>query len=297
MNILTFVLATLLILSLGTAASFQKHAISRRSQAAFIGLRKAERNLLRQSEIKTFKELQGTENKQSTPSITMASPAKKKPLSIPAVNPACCRLNLFPLIEQGKENQKARYELAAKMLKMFYSKLLVSMKRGTEFLLLDAIIEAGKRSLKDQPSIALETLTLPDPDLQPIYYLMLKGTKRSNLFNAKGYPPLIDFLKIERLDAPICLFHAHPHMLASFFGLKATPALYEKLHQEIQGGIEIEALLLLVGDPQLAFIDPEIWTLLDCHKPKHKRSSVETLVAEDQESGIAIRSDVRSANV
>lgn len=293
MNILAFVLAILMILSYSALASFQKHAASRRSQSAFIGLRKAERSLLRQSEIKTFKETDGTLLKPLGNKLQTTKPKEVKPISIPPVNPACCRLNLYPIIQEGKEIHGARYKLAAKMLRLFYEKEL-KLKKGMEYQLLDSIIEAAKFSIKDQTSLPLETLALADKTLQPLYYLLLKGTKHADLFAGKGYLPLIDYFKIDKDDSPICLFHAHPNMLASFFGLKETLQLYEKLHREVKGGIELEALLLLVSDPMIAFQDQSLWELLDLKKPKHKSLSLETLVAEDKETGISIRNTISS---
>ena len=292
MNILTFVLAILLVLTYGAVASFQHHTSSRRSTSAYIGLRKAERSLLRQSEGKTFKTLAG----ESVEAPTKHSKSTQKPISpqlhIPAVNPPCCRLNLFPLLEEGKEVEHARYELAAKMLRLFYGKDFLNQKKGLEYRLLDAMIESAKKAMKEQGTLAIETLSLADSDLQPLYYLLLKGTKHADLFSAKGHPPLIDFIKIERDNSPICLFHAHPYMLAPFFGLQKAMPLYEKLHREVKGSIKIEALIALANDPTLAMADPDIWKLLDLKKHKHTELT-ETLVAEDRESGILIRRDIQ----
>lgn len=295
MNILAFVLAILMILSYSGAAMFQKHVASRKAQTAYIGLRKAERSLLRQSEIKAFKETEGTVSKPSKQTLSPPKPKEEKPLIPPTVNPSCCRLNLYPLIIEGRAAHPARYELAAKLLRLFYEKSLLPPKKGLEYQLLDSILSSARLLIKEKQTLPLETLTLNNPDLQPLYYLLLKGTKHADLFSSKGYPSLIDYLKIEQGDTPICLFHAHPHMLAPFFGLKATPALYEKLHREIKGGIELEALLSIAADPQLRFIDPETWELLDLHKPKHKKLSQETLIAEDKETGISIQAKITSS--
>ncbi len=288
MNILAFILAILLILSYSTFAQFQKHLSSRRSQTAYIGLRKAERSLLRQSEAKTFRDTPGTIIKPLKHKA--ATPKEKKAARYPAINPPCCRLNLFPLLIDGKENHPARYELAAKLLRTFYPAEF--KKKGFEYHLLDSLIESGKLALKEQDTLPLETISLNDPELQPLYYQLLKGTKHADLFTAKGAPPLIDYFKIDRAVEPICLFHAHPHMLTPFFGVKPTPALYQKLHQEVKSGIELEALLFLANNPQLSLIDPAIWELLDLKRPSHGRPSQETLIAEDKTTGISIRKNI-----
>ena len=216
-------------------------------------------------------------------------PKEKKLAPFPLFNPACCRLNLFPLLDEKAPS--IRYELAAKLLRMFYAKDLFGAKKGIEYDLLDALLQSAKLQIKESSSLPLETIALADPKLQPLYYLMLKGTKNSNLFSSTGYPPLTDYLKIDRDDSPICLFHAHPAMLALFFGLKNTPPLFNKLHTEVKGGFELDGLLQLIGDPLLSFTDPTIWELLDLKKPTHKRLSNQTLIASDPDSGITIRTD------
>lgn len=289
MNLLPLILAILLVLSYSAAAQFQSHAASRRIQKDYIGLRKAERSILRQSELQTHKNASGAPVKLTKSKLEKTALKEKKPAPFPLFNPACCRLNLFPLLDEKAHS--IRYEFAAKMLRMFYAKELFGSKKGIEYDLLDALLAAAKLQIKDASSLPIETIALADPALQPLYYLMLKGTKHSNLFNSTGYPPLTDYLKIDRDDTPICLFHAHPDMLAVFFGLKNTPVLFNKLHTEVKGGFELDGLLQLIGDPLLSFTDPSVWELLDLKKPTHKRLSTQTLIASDPESGITVRTD------
>ena len=289
MNLLPLILAILLVLSYSAAAQFQNHIASRQIQKDYIGLRKAERSILRQSELQTHKNASGSPTKQAKRKLEKKEPKEKKLAPFPLFNPACCRLNLFPLLDEKAPS--IRYELAAKLLRMFYAKDLFGAKKGIEYDLLDALLQSAKLQIKESSSLPLETIALADPKLQPLYYLMLKGTKNSNLFSSTGYPPLTDYLKIDRDDSPICLFHAHPAMLALFFGLKNTPPLFNKLHTEVKGGFELDGLLQLIGDPLLSFTDPTIWELLDLKKPTHKRLSNQTLIASDPDSGITIRTD------
>jgi hypothetical protein len=292
MNILPFVFAVLLILSYGASASFQSRIESRRNQKAHLGLRKTELNFLRHSEAEHYKELPGiaVKIKKEKPAATrVRKQNESKPIPI---NPVCCRLNLYPLLDDGRNKHPNLYETAAKLLRTFYSTALFSSEKGFEYKLLDAIVCAGKSSLKEEFSLPIETLDLNDPQLQDIYYTSLKGTKKCSL-GRKGYPPLIDYLKIERKDEPICLFEAHPHMLTVFFGQKTAKIVYETLHDGQKQSLELDAIIQISNDPQLAFIDPEVWKLLNFKRPTHASASRRTFVAEDAETGISLRKEIQ----
>lgn len=286
MNILPFVFTILLIFAYTGAASFQKYFTSRQAQSAYIGLRKAERTLQRKTEKKQYKTLPGT--------LVILDKGKKEPRikseekKIPSINPSCARLNLFPLINEGRETHPELYNMALKVLQLFYQEQIFLEGSQTAARLLDSLLASAKQTLKDQDVLALETLALNEETLQPLYYRLLKGTKHSDLFSSKGYPALIDYFKIERVPSQICLFHAHPHMLAPFFGTKTALRLYKIVHQEKKAGFEIEALITLLGDAHLRFTPPAVWELIDLKRPHHSIGK-QTLIAEDKKTGISLR--------
>lgn len=286
MNILPFVFAILLILAYGATASLQTRAASRRNQKAHIGLCKAELSLLRQSEMERYKGLPGTpvktERKAAESSDEPGEPSTQ------TVNPLCARLNLFPLIDKGKEECPALYETAAQLLRLFYS----PEEKGAEYRILNAVLTAAKRQLREEFSIPIETLDLKDPVLQSTYYSLLKGTRKCQL-GEKGFPPLVDYFKIERHDTTICLFDAHPHMLTVFFGPKTAPKLYEELHQGQKNSMELDAIIQMANDPHLAFVDPAVWALLNFHRPQHGNGARQILVAEDSETNILLRKSIK----
>jgi hypothetical protein len=288
MNILPFVLAVLLILSYGATASFQSRIASRRNQKAHVGLRKAELSFLRQSEKEHYNGLPGIPVK-AVKEKGISAPAKDREpkANEPKFNPICARLNLFPLIDAGRNEHPNLYETSAKLLRTFYL-----TEKGLEYKILDAIVAAGKRALREEVILPIETLDLNDPELQSIYYTMLKGTKKYTL-GKKGSPPLLDYIKIERKESPVCLFDAHPTMLAVFFGSKAALQLHEKLHDGQKQKVDLDELIELTNDPQLALIDPGVWKLLNLNKPTHGTGSRLTLVSEDLETGISLRKDIQ----
>lgn len=289
MNLIPFVLSVLIVLSYGVAASMQKHAASRKSQNAYLGLRKVERNILRQSESKLFRNAAGVPIKTKNEQQTKASKNESKPAPYPQVNPICSRLNLLPLLVEENPLHSVRYELAAKLLRLFYGDSLLDKGKRQEYEFLDCLLSSAKEAIQSQQELKLETIALNRPEFQRLYYRMLKGTKHANLFSRSGYPALIDYFKIERADTPICLFDAHPHMLSLFFGLKNSPEIFEKLKKEVKGGVSLDGLMAIAGDPQLLMADPEIWKLLELNKTRHGARSEETLVAEDEVTKIQIR--------
>lgn len=290
MNVLPFVLAILFIFSYGLVASLQGRTSMHRNQKAYTALRGAEKRLLRKSEKEQFKALDGvlvkkTGNKRAA--STGRSDAKE--LFYP-INGACAKLNLYPLIEEGKEAQASLYEMAAKLLRTFYFESLFAQEKQFEYKFLDALIAGAKQAMRENAALPLETIDLKDHFLQQRYYTCLKGTKKY-LLSQKGYPPLGDYVKIEKGSSQICLFHCHPDMLSVFFGLKAAPKLYAELHAEHRKeGMDLEAILQWSADPQLYFVDQGVWELIDFKKSKHGSSAQQTLVAE--EDGVAIRKKI-----
>ncbi len=283
MNILPFILAILLVLGYISSSLLQKHFLSSTTDKTYLGLRRAERVLLRSSETARFRMLPGVPLK-----VQRKEPVKKEPTIVPEprINPSCARLNLFPLLTEGKQVHGHLYAMALKLLETFYQDKLFDSGQ-----LLDALLSAVKQQLQSNQSLSLETFDLGP--LQGGYYAALKGTKQCDLVSGTGYPPLIDYFKFERGATQVCLFHAHPHMLAPFFGVNNARVLYQKLHTDCKPGVEIEAIFHMIDSVQLQFVDPKVWTLLQCTKPRHsKEGMLETKVADDVVSGVSVRRKV-----
>ncbi len=289
MNVIPFVFTILLILSYSLAASFQGRLLSHRNQKAYNALCKADLQILRLSEERQFKSLPGdVVKKDKKPSRNQTQ--TPEPVKLPEVNPACAKLNLYPLIKDGQNVHPALYETAAKMLRIFYQNSLFKTEKRFEYKILDAIIAGAKAKLEGKNTLALETIALNEKTLQPFYYTFLKGTKRHQLSEI-GYPPLVDYWKIEKDPAKICLFHCNPDMLTVFFGMKTALKLYDELRDESKkAGMSLEAILEWSTDPQLRFVDKEVWDLINFQRPKHGSAMHETMVAE--EGGLLLRKDV-----
>jgi len=266
MNLLPFVITVLLILSYGTTASLQNRIASRQNQKAHLGLRNAELKILQQCEQQHYSELPGTSIKSKK--VKSAGTEPKIAKETPKFNLPSAQLNLFPLVDKGREEHPALYETAAKLLRTFY-------QIQKEYKLLDAILAAAKSALHEKLRLPIETLAVKD--FQPLYYTLLKGTKK--------IPPLIDYLKIERIPSQVNLFDADIHMLTVFFGTKTAELLYDKLQES--STMHMDAILEL--DPHLAFVDEAVWKLLNFTKAKPSHL---TLSAQDAETGISLRKDL-----
>jgi hypothetical protein len=288
MNILPFVFAVLFILSYGIGASLQNQIASHRNQKANLGLLRAERKFLQDSELEQYKNLPGVELKseKGEKSTSLAKEEPSNDVPFPKINPSCARLNLFPLIDEGKEAHLPLYETAAKLLRTFYQAEVFGNEKRFEYKLLDNLLASAKKQLEVKDTFPLETLSLKDTSLQPVYYILLKGI-------VKRFPSLLDYIKIERPPSQICLFHAHPKIMTVFFGEKTASRLYQELHGERKAAIGLEAILQWAHDPHLAFVDAKVWELIDFQRPKHGSSSQKTLVAEDEESHISIRKNIQ----
>lgn len=281
MNVLPFVIAILMILSYSAAGLLQKHRASAHSQKAYLGLQRAERSILQLAEQRKFKELPGDlvkVEREKHPKSTQPHVA-----IFPAMNSPCARLNLFPLVLEGRERHPVVYDVAAKLLRTYYQKTL--LREGDEHTLLDALLMAAKKRLEKQSTIPLETVELGDPALQRLYYLALKGTKRADILTGKGYPSLLEAIKITNAESRLCLHHAHPNMLAALFEPKIALELFQELHAERKSPMGVEGF-----QRRLAPRPPDFWKLLDYMGCKEEPT---TLIANDEESGIVVQREMR----
>ncbi len=293
MNVIPFVMAILLILTYGMAASMQGRFLTHRNQKAYLSLRGAELDILRKSERRQFKAMPGTPVKKEQPprsSRPKQQAKSKKSKQTIELNAPCARLNLYPLILEGRDANAALYETAAKTLRIFYQTTFFHTEKRFEYKLLDAILAGAKAKIEGKNSLALETIAIQDPSLQPLYYALLKGTKHYQLSEV-GYPTLVDYWKIEKETGKICLFHCHPDMLTIFFGPKTAPKLFKELRENSKkAGMSLDAILEWASDPQLRFVEKAVWDLIDFKRPQHSDSLRQTMIG--QEGDVLIRKNI-----
>lgn len=257
MNLLGLVFSILLILSFGYYSLAEKHLTGNKLRNSYISHSRVHRKICNQFTSELYNNLQGvkTERKKTN---------KKKNAGpkniIVEPNRECAKLNLWPLIEEGRENHPKLYELAIKLIGTFYKPLGDGEKRF-EHRFLDQFIQCAKSVKKEE--FSLETLSFSDPEMQKLYYKMLKGTKKWDLNNHIGYPPLLDYVKANPSIEAICVFHSHPDMLQILFNPKIGQALYSSIHRKEGNSPLSQELIEHFASVTHSFrIDPELYPLL-----------------------------------
>jgi len=289
MNILGLVFSLLLILSYGFYACWEKQSGAARLRGTYLGNQIVNRKILNRYESEVYERLR---RKKTDGAIKETAEKESQPplnAKIP-LNCDCAKINLWPLIQEGREEHQVLYEMAAKLLRTFYTRGLYDKPR-LEYRLLDAILASSKSALQKKTPFALEKLSLGDESLQLVYYKMLKGTKEWDLRSEIGYPSLLDYIKAEQTEEKICLFHAHPDLIGVFFGIKAAQKLFAEMHKENAISLTREAIEQICGEFHLVSLEPELFNLLEIGRTNHPIGKI-TLVEQDQETHVSLRKNV-----
>ncbi len=292
MNILGLVFSLILILTYGFFACWEKEYGSHRLSNTYLGHEKVNREILLKYERELYEKFR---TKPTTTTETAKETSKKQDEEntspkVPELNLGCARLNLMPLIKEGREEHPQLYELAAKVLRIFYSKSLFESKARFEYQFLDRFLNAAKIALKKETPFVLEKISFKDLKDQILYYKMLKGIKEWNLSN--GCPTLLDYFQFkESEEDKICLFHAHPDFIAVLFGPKAAGKLFEEMHKKDAPPLTKEKIEQICSESHIT-LDPDLLELLQLGKPNHERDSKITLIETDDSTHISLRKNV-----
>ncbi len=280
MNFIAFVFSLLLIFSFGTLVVLEKQSSNQRLRSSYLGHIGANRKLLSQQVSDTYRSLRGktTVSIDKTPNIEKESEPK-----IPDINPECARLNLWPLIQEGKQNHPYLYQKALHMLDFFYKEQIQPVKTD---VFLNAFLKKAKLAIQKQ-TFSLEKLSL-DPSFQIIYYKMLKGTK---ILDENGYPSFLDVFKVDETPSRICIHHAHPLQLNALFGNKVGPLLYQEIHQN-QSYPTIDLVEKVYAQAHVIPLDPEQYQWFEFGKSTHANKGKTTFIAKDLDTNVTLRKTV-----
>jgi hypothetical protein len=295
MNLLGLVFSIMLILSYGFYACWDKHTASTRLRNTFTAAQQANRKILNSFESEVYNGLDrirtpGTKDEVQEEEDEKESPSKKKKQDEPDMNRTCSRINLWPLIQDGRESHPALYELAAKLIRTFYGQIHTGEKRF-EYQFLDLLISSSKTSLKEDGKLSLEKLTLLKPEYQRVYYKMLKGTKNWDLREGLGYPPLQDYVKVEPSDEKICVSHAHPDLLTVLFNAKIGWKLHAEIHQKDAPALTRELIEKVCSEMHLISVDEDLLKLLELGYPYHEEQK-KAFIAEDEKGNVSLRKNL-----
>ncbi|PIS02322.1 MAG: hypothetical protein COT85_06025 [Chlamydiae bacterium CG10_big_fil_rev_8_21_14_0_10_42_34] len=286
MNILGLIFSLLLILSYGFFSCWDRQVGSNRLCKSYVGHEKANRKLINSYQSTVYKSLRSKSNPTKAKAETQSQNAPKKTKELP-LNRVCSKMNLWPLIQEGKEAQPLLYELTAKMIRTFYEPVFNGRKRF-EYHFLDAFLSAAKMAAQEDPLFALEKIDLKEDLLQRCYYKMLKGTKQWNLVQHVGYPSLLEYVKTEPTKDKICIFHAHPDLITVLFNQKIATLLYEEIHKEDAPLLTQELVERICSEQHLVGIDQELFDLLELGRPHHEENK-KTFIAEDKDTHVTLK--------
>lgn len=286
MNVIGFVFCILAVLSLGASLSLEKQVSAHRLRSSYLGHIAASREILDQRAREFYASLKTQSSEEKRKGDKESEPQNKRPPPPPPpINPLCARLDLTLLIEKGLE-EKALYEAASKLLRIFYHDLFERAQAATKFL--DALLKEVRLQIAHQEFGGLEKVSFKDPHFQMIYYKMLKGTKKNDVLKGVGYPSLLDYVKIESSASKICLRHAHPNLLSVFFTDKGGAKLYEAIHTPKAPPVTKETIERICQEVRAPLLSPEIFDLFEIAKG-HDATKETTLIGEDSGSRISLR--------
>ena len=224
MNILPIVFAFMLIFSFLTAGFIHDNRQSRLAEHNINIFRRVERVLYNNLARRQYQRIP-VEATPSTdaPVISTIVTSRKSSASYGSKRAQfppsdTSKLNLSALIETTTNPQAhPLYEVAARLLYVLYHDVLFSKEKHSESLeyqMLDAML----RTASAKKQITKLADLFPDiPDLQPLFYKMLKGTNRYDMQLGTGIPPLEDFICLPKGNA-IHFSYSSPALLEALFG-------------------------------------------------------------------------------
>lgn len=290
MNILFFVSTLLVILSFIGAASFH-HVVSFESEKISFkghmeGLRRT-RNMWQQ---KLFVDA----TKAATPKSAAQEKAPKKFKSFSSHRKHTppspySKLNIAELIFEEAPSPLLRKSTEKLLIDLYGEKPFIKVAdlENWPHALLTELIKMGK---KKEDIAGLQDLQPEGEPLRTIYYRMLKGSGEYNLQTKQGYPPLSDFISLEKNERkPIYFCFASYPVLKAIFEEEITNGILQKEKEKSlsEGGrriltkAELQDLLLSTHGPKGNFL--EIEDLLSFSK---KKIELQNLSYKDPDSGV-----------
>lgn len=224
MNILPLIFVFLTILSLTSYSFINQRSATTTEKRSYVGYMNAERLSRNSLESKKFQKIgsagKSSQEKSLDPKAVYVSPRIKNPPS------EASRLSISLLFTP--KPPQLLYETSAKLIRILYQDKTFFKEakiNDLEYRILDLMIE---KAGKEEPDSFTE-LFPQDPFFQEIFYKMLKGTNRYQLDKNQGYPPLEDYLTLDRNNrkSPVLFAYASLPLLQSLFNEKFALAIIE----------------------------------------------------------------------
>lgn len=277
MNILTVVSTLLLIFSITAGTIFEKTIQSEKIETSYITHMSGNRKLLNQIEVKKFQKIEPLEKKEKkqTAEKTSAKQKKRPPLS-------CGKINIYPLLIEGKENHPFLYKTLGKLIYNQYCHahfFYINKEKALEYQYIDALIKAAKLQQKQLGTIHIEKLDLMSVKLQTMHYFVLKGTQNFRM-QKNGFPSLFEFISCNQTNKKhkICLYHAQKEILESLFNKEVSKSLTKHFDNAEASPLSKEALESILQNARYPDgISNELLDMLELqHSSKKSEEKIES---------------------
>ncbi len=293
MNILPLVFAFLAVFVLLSSSFTRELRDLFVEKATFQGSMQASRSALSEVEAERYKKIPEKKAEEKEEEET-PSPAKKRdtPFRSYRDKKLCdneySKFNLAPLL---REKSPKLYKAAAALLKNLYGQVpfFSSQGEGWEYKVLDALLSNPPSDDKD---IELIDLVSKQNLAQPLYFKLLRGTKKYQVQTGKGYPPLHHFFTINFQEKKaICFPKASRAVLEAYFGFEVTSKIidkekekWEKAHKQ---GILTKAELVELVQGKLRGDDPS-----DDMSFTHPKKMKKKVYSQDEATGISVEASI-----
>ncbi|MGE0197535.1 MAG: hypothetical protein AB7N99_01880 [Simkaniaceae bacterium] len=207
MNLLPFVMIIVLILGMFSLSQFQQSISLEKEKNAylayFIGLRESRNDCEDSVYVNARKTHSKGKSSPTTPSKTTKNDDIKERLFFRERKVGWLegRLHLSSLLDESQNNASLK-TLTLKYLSALYGHKKFFPKDPKPFL------ESLIKTLKTQETlIPLHEVVFEDPQMQELFYKILRGTHTYDLEKKEGYPPFDHFFTFEKSDHPPMNFH------------------------------------------------------------------------------------------
>lgn len=286
MNLLGLIFFLLSIFAMTISSTLSTTLATKKTSNAYLGSIRAHRSLFYRYQRDLYRQEEG---KIKRPPRDPSSPRREQN-SAPETEPAstqfsCARLNLYPLIAEGKEAHPSLYRIGAEMLSSLYGPLF-SEKSAEPFL--DRLLVSWGESLRAHPLLfSPEKLSFANREDRLLFYRLLKGTKDFSRKEKKGYPPLLDFFSLNVSTEKVCLLHASDDLLSFLFG----SVVGEKLFSILQNDEETLSLALLERlhqEEHQKLPSSDLLALLNFSEKRHTHEKKKKISATDPDHSVII---------
>lgn len=232
MNILPFIFALLIVMTLGISFLFEGAAFSASAERSFTGLFTSCRNITNDADKRAYKKAVSQHLSNESRSPSLKTPANKKGSEIRiyesrrdkknVIDLELSKLNFALLLEEGDEvAKKDVYYAFSNLIRILYGKSPFYTENRDEHLhqkIVDMLIELAKE--KREASTLTELLPERNHPLFPVMFKLIQGTRNYDLASGRGYPPLAHFARFDRVEnkKPLYFYHASRPVIRAYFG-------------------------------------------------------------------------------